>query len=37
MMFWDPRVEEMPKEELQKLQYKLLKTLVYRLYSFSPF
>ncbi|MCC7468421.1 MAG: phenylacetate--CoA ligase [Burkholderiaceae bacterium] len=36
-MFWDPRVEEMPKEELQKLQYKLLKTLVYRLYSFSPF
>ena len=37
MMFWDPRVEEMPREELQKLQYKLLKTLVYRLYSFSPF
>ncbi|HPH35786.1 MAG TPA: phenylacetate--CoA ligase [Methanoregulaceae archaeon] len=37
MKFWDPRVEEMPKEELQRLQYKLLKTLVYRLYSFSPF
>ncbi|MDD1706245.1 MAG: phenylacetate--CoA ligase [Methanoregulaceae archaeon] len=37
MMFWDPRMEEMPPEELQRLQYRLLKTLVYRLYSFSPF
>lgn len=37
MMFWDPRLEEMPREELQRLQYRLLKTLVYRLYSFSPF
>jgi phenylacetate-CoA ligase len=37
MMFWDPRMEEMPREELQRLQYRLLKTLVYRLYSFSPF
>jgi phenylacetate-CoA ligase len=37
MMFWDPRMEEMPREELHRLQYRLLKTLVYRLYSFSPF
>jgi len=34
---WDPRVEEMPPEELKRLQYRLLKTLVYRLYSFSNF
>jgi phenylacetate-CoA ligase len=27
----------MPKEDLQRMQYKLLKSLVYRLYSFSPF
>ena len=37
MVCWDPRIEEMPKEELKRLQYKLLKSLVYRLYSFSPF
>ncbi len=37
MVCWDPRIEEMPKEDLQKMQYKLLKSLVYRLYSFSPF
>jgi phenylacetate-CoA ligase len=37
MKSWDPRIEEMPREELRKLQYRLLKTLVYRLYSFSPF
>jgi phenylacetate-CoA ligase len=37
MKSWDPRIEEMPKEDLQKMQYKLLKSLVYRLYSFSPF
>ena len=36
-MCWDPRIEEMPRENLKKLQYQLLKTLVYRLYSFSPF
>jgi phenylacetate-CoA ligase len=30
-------MEEMPKEDLQTMQYKLLKSLVYRLYSFSPF
>jgi phenylacetate-CoA ligase len=34
---WDPRIEEMPREDLRALQYKLLKTLVNRLYSFSPF
>lgn len=37
MVSWDPRIEEMPKEDLQRLQYRLLKTLVYRLYSFSEF
>jgi phenylacetate-CoA ligase len=37
MVLWDPRIEEMPKEDLQRMQYKLLKSLVYRLYSFSPF
>ena len=37
MRSWDPRIEEMPVPELKKLQYRLLKTLVYRLYSFSPF
>jgi phenylacetate-CoA ligase len=37
MRCWDPRIEEMPVTELKELQYKLLKSLVYRLYSFSPF
>lgn len=37
MRIWDPRIEEMPAEELKKLQYRHLKTLVYRLYSFSEF
>ncbi len=37
MHYWDPRIEEMPRDELRKMQYRLLKTLVYRLYSFSPF
>jgi phenylacetate-CoA ligase len=37
MVCWDPRMEEMPQEELGRMQYKLLKSLVYRLYSFSPF
>ncbi|MBO7388448.1 MAG: phenylacetate--CoA ligase, partial [Methanomicrobium sp.] len=37
MLRWNPRIEEMPVDELRKLQYKLMKTLVYRLYSFSPF
>ncbi|TAJ44184.1 phenylacetate--CoA ligase [Methanofollis fontis] len=34
---WDPRMEGMPAGDLKRLQYRLLKTLVYRLYSFSPF
>jgi len=37
MKIWDPRIEEMPAEDLKKLQYRHLKTLVYRLYSFSEF
>ena len=37
MRCWDPRIEEMPASDLRKLQYKLLKTLVYRVYSFSHF
>lgn len=37
MVCWDPRIEEMPKADLQRMQYKLLKSLVYRLYSFSSF
>lgn len=37
MRCWDPRIEEMPTAELKAMQYKLLKSLVYRLYSFSPF
>jgi phenylacetate-CoA ligase len=37
MRYWDPQIEEMSKPDLQKMQYKLLKTLVNRLYSFSPF
>lgn len=36
-MKWDPRIEEMPVEQLAELQYKRMKTLVYRLYSFSEF
>ena len=36
-MKWDPRIEEMPVEQLRELQYKRMKTLVYRLYSFSDF
>eukprot|EP00825_Cyclidium_porcatum_P006739 TRINITY_DN13372_c0_g1_i2.p3 TRINITY_DN13372_c0_g1~~TRINITY_DN13372_c0_g1_i2.p3 ORF type:complete len:149 (-),score=3.23 TRINITY_DN13372_c0_g1_i2:81-527(-) len=37
MTYWDPRIERMPQADLKKMQYKLLKSLVYRLYSFSPF
>ena len=36
-MFWNPRIETMPYEELQKLQYRELKTLVNNLYSFNRF
>ena len=37
MQFWDPRMEEMPEADLRKVQYKFLKSLVCRLYSFSSF
>ncbi len=37
MKYLDPRIEEMPRTEIEALQFKLLKTLVYRLYSFSDF
>jgi phenylacetate-CoA ligase len=37
MQFWDPRIEEMPGADLRKVQYKFLKSLVCRLYSFSSF
>ncbi len=37
MAAWNPRIEEMPRDELQRLQFKLLKMLVYRLYSFNDF
>jgi phenylacetate-CoA ligase len=36
-MYWDSKMETMDREELGRLQYRLLKTLVYRLYSFSAF
>nr|WP_019177052.1 phenylacetate--CoA ligase [Methanomassiliicoccus luminyensis] len=37
MRYWDPRIEEMSRPELEAMQFKLLKTMVYRLYSFSDF
>jgi phenylacetate-CoA ligase len=37
MVCWEPRVENMSPEDLEALQYRLFKTLVYRLYSFSDF
>ncbi|MFA5331921.1 MAG: phenylacetate--CoA ligase [Methanoregula sp.] len=37
MQYWDPRIEDLPKEDLRRMQYKLLKNLVCRLYSFSSF
>ncbi len=36
-MYWNPRIECMPVEELKKLQYRELKQLVYNLYSFNRF
>jgi len=35
--YWNPRIETMEISELEDLQFRLLKTLVYRLYSFSRF
>ena len=37
MNVWDPHIEEMSRSDMQTMQYKLLKSLVYRLYSFSDF
>ena len=37
MVLWNPRMETMPPDELRRLKFKLLKTLVYRLYSFNEF
>ena len=37
VMYWNPKIECMPKEELEKLQYKSLKSLVNNLYSFNKF
>jgi len=37
MSAWNPKMEFMPKEELDRLQLKLLKALVHRLYDYSPF
>ena len=37
MVVWEPRIENMPPEELEALQFRSMKTLVYRLYSFSEF
>ena len=37
MQSWDPRMEERSADELKRLQFKLLKTLIYRVYSFSAF
>ena len=36
-MFWNPRIETMPYEELKQLQYHELKQLVNNLYSFKKF
>ncbi|AGI47976.1 phenylacetate-CoA ligase [Thermoplasmatales archaeon BRNA1] len=36
-MMWNPRIETMPQDEMRKLQYKELKTLVNNLYSFNRF
>jgi phenylacetate-CoA ligase len=37
MACWEPRIENMRPDELRALQYRHLKTLVNRLYSFSEF
>ncbi|WP_067075175.1 phenylacetate--CoA ligase family protein [Methanoculleus horonobensis] len=34
---WNLRMEEVPFDELRRLQFKLVKSLVYRLYSFNDF
>ncbi len=37
MRCWEPRIEEMPPGDLRRLQFKLLKTLIGKVYSFSSF
>ncbi|TFG56002.1 MAG: phenylacetate--CoA ligase family protein [Methanomassiliicoccus sp.] len=37
MVYWNPRIEDMPVSELKEMQLKQLKMLVYKLYTFSPF
>ncbi len=36
-MSWNPKIEEMPRPQLDRLQLKLLKILTYKMYNFSPF
>jgi len=36
-MYWDPKIECMPKGQMKELQYRSLKTLVSNLYSFNAF
>ena len=36
-MYWDPKMECMPKEQIKEMQFKSLKKLVYNLYSFNAF
>lgn len=36
-MYWNPKIECMPKEQLKQLQYRELKALVNNLYSFNKF
>ncbi len=36
-MYWNPKIECMPEEDLKELQFHKLKELVYKLYSFNNF
>ena len=36
-MYWDPKMECMPKEQIKEMQFKSLKKLVNNLYSFNTF
>ena len=36
-MYWDPKMECMPKDELKKMQYESMKRLVDRLYESNQF
>jgi len=36
-MYWNPRIECIPRQELKNMQYRSLKSLVYNLYSFNAF